>query len=509
MNVTILTAGVHGVEGVPVRVDVSVEPGSEGFVVEGAPAHRAEVAAKVVRVAVRDLGLSLRGHTVTAWASWPIDGDPVRAPLELPLTLGVLAGLGRLRPEALEKVAVLGELDMSGDIRGICGALPAARALAEQHRHLTEVIVPSANAGEAAAADGTLCFRIARRLGEVLAHLDGSDFLPRVASEGFVPAPTHTVDLADVHGQPWAKRALEIAAAGGHNVLLIGAAGSGKTMLARRLPGLMPTMTEAERLATSAVWSVAGLLRQRAAGLVADRPFRAPHHTASTAALVGTRERLGEVALAHNGVLFVDELAEWRKDTLDALVPVLRDRGTTWAGPDGVLTSCPGSFVLVAALLPCPCGFRHATRHRCCCSPEATERYLARSAGMGVYPLLDLRVVLDEVAPSELTQPRPAAESSATVRERVTRAWGVAAQRLGRPGVLNARMSLRQTHEHCEVPADASRLLDAAMLRHGLGMDRLDPVLRVARTIADLDGAGEIQALHVSEALRFQITERG
>ena len=416
---------------------------------------------------------------------------------DLPIALGILAASEQLPRTALAGHEFIGELGLTGELRAVDGVLPAALACGEAGRVL---VVPAANGAEAALVRG-VDVRVARTLSEVCAHVTGQRPLPRALAETEAPAgPIPGIpDLADVRGQLRARRALEIAAAGGHHLLLAGSPGCGKTLLASRLPGILPEANEAEALETAAIASVSG--RGIDPARWRQRPFRAPHHTASAIALAGggSEPRPGEISLAHHGVLFLDELPEWNRHVLEVLREPL-ESGTVTVSRAARHSEFPARFQLVAAMNPCPCGWAGDASGRCQCSADAVQRYRMRVSG----PLLDridLHVDVPRVAPAELRPDAPAGESSAVVRARVEAARAL---QLERAGVLNAHLGQSGTAAHCRLDASDQALLERAIDSLQLSARAMHRILRVARTIADLAGAGSIASAHLAEALGYR-----
>ena len=486
-----------GVHAPAVRVEVYLAGGLPQMSIVGLPEAAVREAKDRVRAAIQCAQFEFPARRITVNLA-PADLPKEGGRFDLAIALGILAASGQIPLQALGDCEFLGELGLTGELRAVDGVLPAALATAQAGRRL---IVPAGNGAEAALASqveaGT-----ARTLLEVCAQLDGRKSLP--LAEAAPSLRGEQPDLADVRGQAHARRALEIAAAGGHHLLLIGPPGCGKTLLASRLPGLLPEATEAEALEAAAIASVSG--RGLDPTRWRDRPFRAPHHTASAVALVGggTQPRPGEISLAHHGVLFLDELPEWERRALEVLREPL-ESGVVTISRAARSAEFPARFQLVAAMNPCPCGWAGDASGRCHCSARRDPSLPARISG----PLLDridLHVEVPRLPASQLRPDAPRGEDSATVRARVVQARQRQTERAGKP---NARLGQAETAASCELSPSDQALLERAVETLQLSARSMHRILRVARTIADLDGAPQIRRAHLTEAIGLRRAARG
>ena len=497
---SVKSLGVSGIGGYGVSVEVYISNGLPHFDMVGLPDAAVKEARERVHAAVKNSGFRFPVSRLTVNLA-PADKKKTGTVYDLPILIGILAAGGDIKqPE--NDTAFIGELGLTGELRPVQGTLPMA--LAAEREGLRRLFVPAQNASEAAFAEGLEVYGV-ENVAQLVRHLRGETPIEAAKAPAITAEMAAFPDFADVKGQENVKRAFEIAAAGGHNILIVGPPGAGKSMLAKRLPGILPDMSREEMLEATEIWSVAGLTGHDRP-VIAARPFRAPHHTVSAAGLAGggAFPRPGEISLAHNGVLFLDELPEFRSDVLEVLRQPLEDGIVTVSRVAGSV-SFPSRFMLVCAMNPCKCGWYGHPSGRCKCSEAEVHRYHSRISG----PLLDRIDLIVEVPAldyEELKRRAPA-ESSAAVRARVNAAREKQRARFSDRAMCNAHMQAKELRRFCATDAESDALLKAAFDTMHLSARSYDRILRVARSIADLEGAENIRADHIAEAIQYRTYE--
>jgi magnesium chelatase family protein len=503
----VISCSVLGIHAYQVGVEVDISTGLPAFATVGLPDSTVRESRERVSSAISNAGYQFPLKRITINLA-PADVPKGGSSFDLPIAIGILAATKQVSESVLNSHVILGELSLSGSVRSVRGVL--SMAMSARESGIKGIIIPKENVREASVVQG-IEVRGISHIREIVNFLNGElDIIPAVADVKtlFGDGTSFRLDFSDVKGQEHVKRALEVAAAGGHNILMIGTPGSGKTMLARRIPTILPEMTMEEALETTKIHSVSGLLKGNTA-LVTTRPFRAPHHSISDAGLVGggSIPRPGEVSLAHNGVLFMDELPEFRRSALEALRQPLED-GVVQLSRAKISLKYPARFMLICAMNPCPCGYLTDEDHQCICTPLQAQRYHSRLSG----PLLDrvdIHVEVPRVSYKKLSEERKG-ESSAVIRERVKRCRKVQWERydLDRDIYCNAHIGTQEIEKYCAIGKDAHRLLQEAIDYFGLSARAYHRILKVARTIADLDGRDKIDVRDISEGIQYRSLDR-
>jgi magnesium chelatase family protein len=502
----IYSAAINGIEANLIEVETYISAGMPVFSIVGLPDAAVKESRDRVIAALKNSGFDFPPKKITVNLA-PADIKKEGGAFDLPIALGILASAGKIKKEKLRQYCAVGELSLDGKIRSIKGALPISIGLGKSR--IRDIIVPEKNKEEAAVTEAADVYSFETLL-DAVKFLNGETekkpfkYEPDTAEKHAFGAE---YDFADIKGQFAAKRAAEVAAAGGHNMIMSGPPGSGKTMIAKRIPGILPQMSFEESIETTKIWSASG--HSFSGGLIKQRTFRSPHHTVSAVALAGggTYPKPGEVSLAHNGVLFLDEFSEFRRDALEVLRQPLEDKCVTVSRAKNSI-NFPASFMLIAAMNPCPCGNLGNKEKQCVCNPNQIQKYRNKISGP-LMDRIDIHVEVPSLKVAELTEAGPASESSSIIKERVSKARKIQRERFKNTKIYsNSQMGVKEIKKHCVLDGETKNVLKNAIEKLGLSARAYDRILKVSRTIADLEGSAEIKTAHIAEAIQYRAFDR-